>query len=322
MNIYDMEREIQSVLRDLLVQTEGSSIEGKARAATLASDYLFEFWKRSTTGRLPVATARAKAMKAMHEKLITQEREEDLAKLEVELKEASNVFSQVEAEESKPGADGGSTEDAARVGLGTDAEENPNQSVVDSEEPEGQSVVDDGAPAGESALSARAESTPLTIFPADSPQQAEPARRGWGNSSAKGRKQGREDIKAAGVANDDVHAGMLGVPAGISDPMGLAAETLPEVQGEGMKSFRDLNDDELAQRIEQIQRSKADAMAGFGEDIKEVKNSNQPRSGGMGTPNQSVTVGRKRCSNCSFELPGYETICVACKAPQKLIIKP
>ena len=89
-----------------------------------------------------------------------------------------------------------------------------------------------------------------------------------------------------------------------------------------MKSFRDMDNDELEQKIEQVLRSKTDAMANIdGEDIKEVKNQRVGK-GGMGTQNQNLIVGMKRCVNCSFEIPGYETICVACKAPQTKIVKP
>jgi hypothetical protein len=90
------------------------------------------------------------------------------------------------------------------------------------------------------------------------------------------------------------------------------------------KSFRKMETEELEEKIAQVLRSKDDAMSSFdGEDIREVSNSNQPRgSGTLGTPNQNIVVGRKLCVNCRFELPGYETICVACKAHQPKMKKP
>jgi hypothetical protein len=102
---------------------------------------------------------------------------------------------------------------------------------------------------------------------------------------------------------------------------------VPELQiteDEMSKNFREMNDSELKDKIKQVQRSREDAMANIdGENIKEVSNSNQPRgTGTLGTRNQNVVVGMKRCVKCRFELPGYETICVACKAHQPVIQKP
>ena len=90
------------------------------------------------------------------------------------------------------------------------------------------------------------------------------------------------------------------------------------------KNFREMDEGELTEKIDQVLRSKSDAMEGFdGEDIKEVKNVRVGK-GALGTANQNVIVGRKRCVNsgCGFELPGYETLCVACRTPQPKIVKP
>ena len=90
-----------------------------------------------------------------------------------------------------------------------------------------------------------------------------------------------------------------------------------------MKSFREMNETELEEKVKQMLRSKSEAMENIdGESIKEVSNSNQPRGQGtLGTRNQNRVVGMKPCVSCRFTIPGYETKCVACGEDQPLIQK-
>lgn len=431
--IQQIEKEIDSVLLRLQADTHGASSEGKARAATIASTYLFEFWKRSRSPEMTLEKAQAKAMEAMHLRLTTEERKEDLAQLEIELKEVQNVFENkgdlagTVSEEGKYNVSGvrgindtgpegpargsetasnpqvsegsvqrrGTAQDSDRnvddgsnrTGAGGDS----GSAVVHPAAPEGhvgagseKAQGPDGdaqPPFGGSAPSTRAESTPLTILPADSSldnegretgrvegptpssgaaannagdegeirlditgvggEPSEPSvRRGWKDSSAKGRKKvqsekllhSRPATGASGSGDSDMRHGAdknntNGVPdvrqdLGAGLRHGHELLHIPQEVGDMSKNFRDMDDAELTEEIERMARSKADAMGNFdGENIKEVKNIRVGK-GALGTANQNVIVGRKKCHNCGFELPGYETMCVACKQPQKGIVKP
>jgi len=429
MNIKDMEKEIQEVIKDLVGSTEGASLEGKARAMTIASDYLFEFWKRAAAS-LPAKKARVKAMEAMHRKLITKEKEEDLVQLQKDIKEASNVFNtkdkgDVESAVSEEGKDdvlglrndvddtserleGSETGTRLQVSkravqrTGEETTAKSSSAVVHPEAPEGRSRTELGqavdqkedirTSTGGRPPDERAESTPLTILPADGPldggerhdssggfgedkqghqlngaaavqrergknvgRSETEARRGWKDSSAKGRKKmydsrmlqprpaegvrtehgdfnmqpERADGRRKGEGREVPDGDVLLLQPVVSTGEGREQPVLPDVRSgateevdEMSKNFREMDETELTEKIDQVLRSKSDAMEGFdGTDIKEVRNVRVGK-GALGTANQNVIVGRKRCVNCSFELPGYETVCVACKQPQPLIKKP
>ncbi len=376
MNIKDMEKEIQTTLKDLVSSAEGATLEGKARAMTIASDYLFEFWKRAA-GNLPAKKARVKAMEAMHRKLMTQEKEEDLKQLAIDIKEAQNVFntedkgelaSTVSAGEAHAGTMEGARRSLGQNGTGEGSEGDSDSDVVHPQTPEGHSTSErldaadpqlaNGAPEGEVPTRKRPEPPPLTILPADSPlglsgDGGTPDRPNSGREESNGVRNRDDQHKRVGASDEagegrvrrgwkdstakgrkDRGGGVLSVQPDVPASDGRRPQVLPAVLeetglerraegvgGEEMKNFRDMDNEELTEKIEQVQRSRADAMEGFSEDIQEVKNVRVGR-GDFGARNMSLLVGKKRCINCQFELPGYETLCVACKTPQPKVVKP
>jgi hypothetical protein len=84
-----------------------------------------------------------------------------------------------------------------------------------------------------------------------------------------------------------------------------------------MKHFSELNNEELRERVEKIQRAQKDALKVFNQEGKsEVHNQNQSPVGGVGQHAQNDRIVWHDCRNCGHKLPDYEKTCGACQQAQ------
>jgi predicted nucleic acid-binding Zn-ribbon protein len=87
-----------------------------------------------------------------------------------------------------------------------------------------------------------------------------------------------------------------GLAADVSRLQGASAEMT--VRADGLKAVRDKNFAELAAEVEQIGRSRADVVAGVGDDLLALYEKIRASSDGIG----AAVLRKRRCEGCNLEL--------------------